>query len=71
MCTTAALRERASQLTELMMALSEMAKSVKRGESLPTLTPEQVEGLVLTVGKTLMSNHRELRSAKEKCAAAY
>ncbi len=70
MCITAALQERVTELTTLMMALSEMAKSVKRGEPLPTLTPAQVEGMLLTVGETLLANHRELRAAQEKCAAA-
>lgn len=70
MCITPALQERATELTSLMMALSEMAKAVQRGEPLPPLTPEQVQGLLLTVGESLLANHRALRAAKETCAAA-
>jgi len=70
MCITHALQNRATHLTELMMALSEMAKAVQRGEPLPPLTPAQVEGMLLTVGESLLANHRALRAAKEQCAAA-
>ena len=70
MCITPALQERATQLTALMMALSEMTKAVQRGEPLSPLTPAQVEGMLLTVGEALLANHRVLRAAKETCAAA-
>jgi hypothetical protein len=65
MPSKAFLQERATELTTLMMALSEMAKAVQHGESLPALTPDQVKGMLLTVGETLLANHRELRKADE------
>ena len=65
MPSKAFLQERATELATLMMALSEMHKAVQHGKPLPVLTPDQVQGMLLTVGETLLANHRELRGADE------
>lgn len=64
------LENRASELTNLMMFLSPIANAVRRGEPMPVLTPDQMERIIVTVGEALLANHRALRAAKEKCAAA-
>jgi hypothetical protein len=64
------LQQCTDDLLDLMKTLGAMTAAAKRGESMPALTPEQVQTLVLAVGDALMANHRAIRAAKNKCLMA-
>jgi hypothetical protein len=65
MTTKSFMQDRATELSQLMMALSAMANAAQRGEPVPALTPEQTRSVILTVGEALLANHRELRAAED------
>lgn len=50
------------ELFDLMRSLVTMNEAAKRGEPMPSLTPDQAQTLLLTVGDALMTNHRAMRS---------
>jgi hypothetical protein len=50
------------ELFDLMRSLVTMSEAAKRGEPMPSLTPDQAQTLLLTVGDALMTNHRALRA---------
>ncbi len=49
------------ELLDLMRSLGTMNDAAQRGEPVPSLTAEQAQTLILTVGDALMANHRALR----------
>jgi hypothetical protein len=50
------------ELLDLMRSLVTMNDAAQRGETMPSLTTEQTQTLILTVGDALMTNHRALRA---------
>ena len=50
------------ELFDLMRSLVAMNEAAKRGEPLPSLTPDQAQTLLLSVGDALMTNQRAMRS---------
>lgn len=50
------------ELLDLMRLLGKMHEAAQRGEPMESLTAEQTQTLILTVGDALMTNHRALRA---------
>lgn len=50
------------ELLELMRTLATMHGAAQRGEPMESLTAEQTQTLMLTVGDAMMANHRAMRS---------
>lgn len=62
------LQQCTDELLDLMRALVPMSDAAQRGEAMPSLTPEQTQALLLTVGDALMANRRAIRA--QPCAGA-
>lgn len=50
------------ELLELMRTLATMHEAAQHGEPMESLTAEQTQTLMLTVGDAMMANHRAMRS---------
>lgn len=50
------------ELLDLMRTLATMHEAAQRGEPMESLTAEQTQTLILTVGDALMTNHRAMRA---------
>lgn len=50
------------ELLELMRTLATMHEAAQRGEPMESLTAEQTQILMLTVGDAMMANHRAMRA---------
>lgn len=64
------LQQCTDELLDLMRSLANMSDAARRGEPMPSLSPEQAQALLLTVGDALMANHRAIRAQPHSGALA-
>ena len=60
------LQQCTDELLDLMRTLVTMHDAAQRGEPMASLSAEQTQALLLTVGDALMANHRAIRA--QRCA---